>query len=160
MPVDFDLGIKKLEVAYFSLQTKFHPDRFSQKSATEKMFSMQHSVIINEAYEILKNPLSRSEYMLKLAGIIVNSDNSTVKASQTVLMESMATREKLAEISSAEEMRQLIIDTMESKLCTIDTLKQNFIDGKLEEAAQNTIKLRYLEKLTEEIKVRDKGIKG
>lgn len=154
MPLDFDLGIKKLEVAYFSLQTKLHPDRFAQKSEKEKMFSMQQSMSVNEAYETLKSPLTRAEYILKLAGVIVNADNSTIKPSQAILLESMETRERLAALSSAEEIRQITIETMESKLCAIDAIKQNFIDEKLTDAAQNTIKLRYLEKLTEEIKQR------
>ena len=154
MPQDFDLGIKKLDIAYFSLQTKLHPDRFAQKSEKEKMFSMQQSMDVNQAYETLKNPLTRAEYMLKLQGVIINADNSTVKPSQSILMESLETRERLADADSAEEIRALLIETMEAKLSAIDNIKQNFIDGKLEEAAQNTIKLRYLEKLSEEIKAK------
>jgi molecular chaperone HscB len=152
MPCDFDLGMKKLEVAYFSLQTKLHPDRFAQKTEKEKMFSMQQSMSANEAYEVLKNPLLRAEYILKLAGVVVNSNNATVKPSQEILIESMETRERLAEASSAEEIRQITIETMEARLSAIDSIKQHVIDGKLEDAAQETIKLRYLEKLNEEIK--------
>lgn len=154
MPHDFDLGIKKLEVEYFSLQMKLHPDRFSQKSEKEKMVSMQQSVSVNEAFETLKKPLSRAEYMLKLQGVIVNADNSTHKPSQEILLESMETRERLMEANSPDEIRSLTIETTDAKFSAIDSIKQNFTHGKLEEAAQNTIKLRYLEKLSEEIKAK------
>ena len=152
MPHDFDLGLKKLEVAYFAMQTKLHPDRFSNKSEKEKLYSMQQSMSVNEAYETLKNPLSRAEYLLKLEGVIVNADNSAIKPSQALLMESLEMRERLFESNSPEEIRQIAIENMENKLETIDSIKQNFIERNLEDAAQNTIKLRYLEKLAEEIK--------
>ena len=90
--------------------------------------------------------------MLKLSGIVVNADNSTIKPSQELLMESLEAREQLSNANSAEDIRQITIETMENKLSTIDAIKQNFIDGKLEDAAQNTIRLRYLEKLNEEIR--------
>lgn len=154
MPRDFDLGAKKLEVAYFSLQTKLHPDRFSKKSEKEKLYSMQQSMSINQAYETLKSPLTRAEYLLKLEGIIVNADNATVKPCQILLAESLEARERLHEAKSEDEIRALTIETMENKLSTIDALKQNLHERKLEEAAQNTIRLRYLEKLNEEIKAK------
>lgn len=154
MPQDFDLGLKKLEVAYFSLQTKLHPDRFANKTEKEKLFSMQQTMSVNEAYEALKTPLTRAEYMLKLKNIIVNADNATVKPSQALLIESLDAREKLSEATSSEEIRQITIEAVENKLSCIDTIKQNFIDENLEEAAQNTIRLRYLEKLIEEVKVK------
>ncbi len=158
MPHDFDLGIKKLEVAYFSMQTKLHPDRFTAKSEKEKLFSMQQSMSVNEAYEALKSPLSRAEYLLKLEGIIVNADNSTVKPSQELLMESLEAREALSNAKTPEDIRQITIENMEHRLEAIDSIKQNFIDRKFEDAAQNTIRLRYLEKLNEEIK--REGTKG
>lgn len=154
MPHNFDLGLKKLEVAYFSMQTKLHPDRFTAKSEKEKLFSMQQSMSVNEAYEALKSPLSRAEYLLKLEGIIVNADNSTVKPSQELLMESLEAREALSNAKTPEDIRQITIENMEHRLEAIDSIKQNFIDRKFEDAAQNTIRLRYLEKLNEEIKNR------
>jgi molecular chaperone HscB len=154
MPYDFDLGIKNLEVSYFSLQTKLHPDRFAQKSEKEKLFSMQQSMSINEAYTIIRNPLFRAEYMLALQGIIVNTDNSNVKPSQDILLESMKDRERLEQSRTDDEMRALKIETLEAQLSAIDAIKHGFIESKLEEAAQNTIKLRYLEKLIEEMRKR------
>lgn len=152
MSRDFDLGMKKLEVSYFSLQTKLHPDRFAKKSEKEKLYSMQQSMSLNEAYEVLKNTLSRAEYLLKLEGIIVNADNANVKPCQILLVESLDAREKLSDATTENEIRSIAIENMENKLTTIDEIKQNFTERKLEEAAQNTIRLRYLEKLAEEIK--------
>lgn len=150
----FDIGIKNLEVAYFAMQTKLHPDRFAQKSEKERMMAMQQSTSINEAYEVLKSPLSRAEYMLFLQGIVVNKDNANVKPSQEVLLENLEIREKLSGDLSEEEQRQITISTTEDKLATIESIKQGLEEGRFEDVAQNTIKLRYLEKIIEEIKRR------
>jgi len=90
--------------------------------------------------------------MYKLNNIIVSGDDSNFKPSQETLIENLNFREALESVDSKEQLRQFIIDNMEEKLSIIDKIKQNFLDKNFADAAQNTIKLRYLEKLTEEIK--------
>ncbi len=152
IPEDFDLGLKKLDLAYFSLQSKLHPDRFTNKTETEKKFSIEQSIALNQAYETLKNPLNRAEYMLQLRGIIVNSDKANTHPSQEILETIMQQREQAAMAKSTEEVRSLIINAVEEKLSCINTLKNDFNQGKLDNAAQNVIKLKYLEKLLEDLK--------
>lgn len=149
----FEVGEKVLEVAYFSKQRMLHPDIFIRKSDQEKKYSMGHAVDLNDAYETLKTPLKRAEYLLKLAGVIVNQDNSTsVKPSQEMLMESLDKREELENADSSEQIRSMIVRAIDDRMAIIDELKNQFASGKLDCAAQNTIKLRYMEKYIEEIK--------
>ncbi len=152
MPENFDLGLKKLDLAYFALQSKLHPDRFTQKTENERKFSIEQSIALNQAYETLKNPLNRAEYMLQLRGIIVNSDKATIHPSQEVLEVIMQQREQAAMAKSDEEVRRLTINAVEEKLSCIDTIKNDFTQGKLDNAAQSVIKLKYLEKLLEDLK--------
>ena len=153
MARDFEIGIKNLEAAYFALQRKLHPDLFMRKSEKEKTISMQQTMDINAAYETLKSPLKRAEYMLSLEGLVVNKDGrSSVKASPALLMESMETREELEDADNADEIRNLLIKNTEERMGCVDDIKENFEQNKLDQAAQNTIRLRYLEKLAEEIK--------
>ena len=72
---NFDLNLEQLETIYFSLQKKFHPDLFTQKNEIEKNFAFKHTLLINQAYETLSAPLSRSEYILSLNKIYVNCDH-------------------------------------------------------------------------------------
>lgn len=150
---NFEIGEKNLEVAYFALQRKLHPDMFVKKSDKEKKFSMQQTMDINAAYETLKSPLKRAEYILSLEGIIVNQDNGTsVKPSQELLMKSLEAREELAHIDSVDDIRKLAIKTADERIACIDEIKQQLAGSEFDKAAQNTIKLRYLEKMIEEIK--------
>jgi molecular chaperone HscB len=149
----FEIGEKILDVAYFSKQRLLHPDLFIKKSEQEKKLSMGHAVDLNDAYETLKSPLKRAEYILKLEGIIVNQDNSqSVKPSQELLLESLEMREELEGINDETELRTFAIKATDTKMACIDEIKKQLEEKELNGATQNTIRLRYLEKLIEEIK--------
>ncbi|MCE3231953.1 MAG: molecular chaperone protein containing DnaJ domain [Rickettsiaceae bacterium] len=158
MPIDFEIGAKNLEVAYFGLQRQLHPDLFVNKSDKEKSFSMQQTIDLNTAFETLKSPLKRAEYMLSLQGITVNSDNATVKPSQEILLESLETREQLENATTSDDLRTMSVSAAESRLQAIDEIKEYLAQEKLEDAAQSAIKLRYLEKLIQEIKTKGNSL--
>jgi molecular chaperone HscB len=153
LPKSFEIGDKNLDVAYFALQRALHPDRYLGKSPQKQKYSMGHTVDLNDAYETLKSPLKRAEYLLKLDGVIVNQDNSySVKPSQELLMESLEVREELDEASDSDQIRALAIKANDDRMACIDSIKDLLVQGNLQDAAQNIIKLRYLEKLLEEIR--------
>ncbi|MDP3531742.1 MAG: Fe-S protein assembly co-chaperone HscB [Alphaproteobacteria bacterium] len=64
LPRSFDIDLDALEKAYITHQQKYHPDTQQGINACEKLKLMQQSVLINEAYQILKDPLKRAAYML------------------------------------------------------------------------------------------------
>jgi molecular chaperone HscB len=64
LPRSFDIDLDALEKAYITNQQKYHPDTQQGINVCEKLKLMQQSVLINEAYQILKNPLKRAAYML------------------------------------------------------------------------------------------------
>ena len=153
LPRKFDMGEKNLEVAYFALQRVLHPDMFINKTDKEKKFSAGHSVDLNDAYMVLKSPLKRAEYLLKLNAIIVNHDSlDSVRPSAELLEESLELRERLDHLSNKEQLRELAVGVNEKYLVCIDSIKDNLENGSLMAAAQDTIRLRYIDKLIEEIK--------
>jgi molecular chaperone HscB len=62
---NLNIDTEDLEKRLFELSKKFHPDRFAGKSAEEIQFSHDHSSAINNAYRILKNPISRAKYAVE-----------------------------------------------------------------------------------------------
>lgn len=149
----FEIGEKILDVAYFSKQRLLHPDLFVRKSDQEKKFSMAHAVDLNDAYEILKSPLKRGEYLLKLEGIIVNQDSpQSIKPSQGMLLESLEMREELDSINDKNELRTFAIKVNDTKMACIEEIKNNIEISNLHDAAHNVIRLRYLEKIIDETK--------
>jgi len=46
------------------LQRRLHPDKFMQKTTTEKEFSAQQSAALNKAFNIIKKPELRAKYLV------------------------------------------------------------------------------------------------
>lgn len=149
--ISFDVDINSLEESYFRLQQDFHPDRMFGKSDAERLSALQKSMDVNHEYECLKDPLSRSEYLLSIQEIIVNKDGQGVKPSQELLIESLESREKL-EQADKNALTQLEADTKFDIDQTVLKLKELFENNEYEIAAQQTIRLKYLYKLLQEIR--------
>ena len=83
------------------MQRAVHPDKFASASDQERRLSVQQSALINEAYQTLKNPLSRAQYMLKLRGGDISNDTSASMDSQ-FLMKQMQLREELEQVRGSD----------------------------------------------------------
>ena len=60
------LDPKQLEEAFYSLSRKFHPDFYQNSSAKEKTLSLERTAVLNNAFQVLKDPIQRVEYLLDL----------------------------------------------------------------------------------------------
>jgi molecular chaperone HscB len=132
----FTLDLAQLESAYFTAQRECHPDRFVGKSAADRQAAMNRSIDVNDAYQTLKDPLSRAQYLLSLQGIRVGTDNDSVKPSQELLIEAMEMRE---EPSSKATLSQTIQQS-------IAKIGEHYTKAAYNEMAQETIRLGYLMK--------------
>ena len=152
MAPSFVLNLNDLEVSYIQLQQRAHPDRQIGKSDAERIEAINASMAANDAYETLKNPLSRAEHLLALQGIIVNDDNETHKPSQALLMETLEMRESLEDAKGDEKaLETQMRDLKEAMQQCTDDLEEAFDAGDYEHAAQRTIKLQFLGKTLEEV---------
>ena len=69
LPRRFQLDTAALEKEFYRLSRKFHPDLYARASAEEQRWSLEKSSVLNDAWRTLREPLTRTEYMLGLAGI-------------------------------------------------------------------------------------------
>jgi molecular chaperone HscB len=60
----FDLDPAALEKRYKLLQWQLHPDKSVGKTPEERQYSAEQATLINQAYGVLRNPLSRANYMV------------------------------------------------------------------------------------------------
>ena len=86
--VSFDIDPATLDEVYFSMQRKLHPDRFATHSPKEKAYSQQQATAINDAYETLKDPHGRADYMVHLKGTDVLPEGCNLINDQVLLIES------------------------------------------------------------------------
>ncbi|HXK00666.1 MAG TPA: Fe-S protein assembly co-chaperone HscB [Buchnera sp. (in: enterobacteria)] len=71
LPQKFDIQVKVLSKKFHQLQRKFHPDLFNHYAKSIKIKMLNSSIMVNQAYRTLRDPLSRAEYLLFLNGLNV-----------------------------------------------------------------------------------------
>ena len=71
-----DLDLAALEHEFHRLSRKLHPDRFARAQENEREWSLADTALLNDAYRTLKDPLRRTEYLLKLQGAEIGEEHS------------------------------------------------------------------------------------
>jgi molecular chaperone HscB len=69
LPRKLHLDVAALEREFYQLSRKLHPDLFAQAGEEEQRWSLEKSSQLNDAYRTLKDPIARTEYLLRLAGV-------------------------------------------------------------------------------------------
>lgn len=138
----FTLDLAQLESNYFTAQRKFHPDRFVGKPSDERQQALHQSMDVNHAYETLKNPLKRAQYLLSLQGIVVGTEKDSVKPTQALLIEVMELREEPPAKGTVENLVQQSI----TRIASLYETKS------WDAMAQETLRLGYLVKIIQDIK--------
>jgi len=106
LPQQQQLDRAELDARRRVLQAQVHPDRFAAEGAAAQRVAMQWAVRINEAYQRLKDPLSRAACLCELRGVPVDAERNTAMP-PAFLMQQMAWREALEETGSAGEIQAL-----------------------------------------------------
>jgi molecular chaperone HscB len=71
-----NLDLDQLETEFHRLSRKLHPDRFARAAANEKQWSLADTALLNDAYRTLKEPIHRTEYLLKLNGAEIGEEHA------------------------------------------------------------------------------------
>jgi molecular chaperone HscB len=151
---DFDLDLDTIEKRYLGFQRAVHPDRFAGKAAKERTLAEQQAVALNEAYEVLKDPLRRAAYLLGLKGLDASVGKDETVRDPELLMEAMEAREALMEAESVEAVEQLQVKAGADAIAVLSELSKAFASDDLQAANHLTTKLKYLRKYLEETRVR------
>jgi molecular chaperone HscB len=69
LPPHLQIDLPALEKSFYALSRKLHPDRFASRPAAEQAAALAESSALNDAYRTLRDPIPRTEYLLKLEGV-------------------------------------------------------------------------------------------
>ena len=75
-PRKLNIDLPALERSFYRLSRKLHPDVYAQATPQEQQWSLDQTSLLNDAYRTLKNPITRTEYLLKLEGVILEAGKS------------------------------------------------------------------------------------
>ncbi len=84
-PRKLNLDTAALEKEFYALSRRLHPDMSAQAESQERAWSLEQSSLLNDAYRTLKDPIKRTEYLLRLEGVELEeqSKQATEKARAT-----------------------------------------------------------------------------
>ncbi|MBL4632023.1 MAG: co-chaperone HscB [Paraglaciecola sp.] len=164
IPVSFDVDLSVLPQTYQQLQRLTHPDKFANGSEQQKLVAVQKNAQVNDAYSVLKSPLSRAEYILSLRGIDLQHEQQTIK-NTAFLMQQMEWREELAEIaertdplSALASLEDEINQTIKADLTTLAQSLKSEQSTDEKNAADIIRELKFLYKLLTEIELKEDAL--
>ena len=143
LPVLFNIDIDMLNHQYRTLQKTIHPDRFVNATDSEKKQSLQKSTQINDAYQVLKDPIKRASHIISLHQVL--KENTLPP---DFLMQQMEWEEEFETINDLEQV-QLFSDKIDGeKKMLMDLLAMDLDEKKDWESATNIIgKLKFITNL-------------
>ena len=149
-----DLRRDDVEAAYLSRAQVWHPDRVAPDDAAAKRRALEASAAINEAYRVLRDPVGRLEYLVKLSGIDLDSSDRSTGApspSQAFLIDMIERREQLAEARGQGKAEAFRAEIEDAEADAVDAATAAIEAGDVTTAAQHLVQRRYWQRLLDEM---------
>jgi len=140
-----------LERSYREIQSTVHPDRFAHAGDAERRASLQWTTRVNEAFQVLKNPVARAKHLLELNGVDVAFETNTAMPPD-FLTQQMELREALENARDAAALDALRKNLLREKSLMEKEIGDS-LDGRKDYAGAAGLvrKLQFLDKLDAEI---------
>lgn len=113
----FDLDVAELRRRYLEIHRRIHPDALAGQSEAVREAGLAAASRVNEAYETLRDPVRRAEYLLVTSGGKSAAEDKRVPPE--VLTQTLMLREEIEEIRAAggdaERMAAIRREVLEQK---------------------------------------------
>lgn len=153
------LNTETLATRYRELQQAVHPDRYAAASEQERRLSLQSAAHVNEAFQTLRQPLSRARYLLELRGLSVDQSTSL---DNDFLVEQMNLREQIEDLEQQAEPLLALLNMHEDIDDRLQQMRQDFADSLAndnnEQALQIFHKMQFLARLNDELDEREQRL--
>ena len=108
-----NLDTAQLERDFYALSRKLHPDINARAKSDEQAWSLEKTSQLNDAYRTLKDPISRTEYLLRLQGVHVEEQS---KAATEEARKSGAAKKQVVPPDLLEEVFELNLQLEELRM--------------------------------------------
>ncbi|HEA26230.1 MAG TPA: Fe-S protein assembly co-chaperone HscB [Ectothiorhodospiraceae bacterium] len=154
LPVQFELDIGSIAQRYRELQRATHPDQFASGTEQEQRLAVQQAAQVNDAYQTIKSPLKRAQYLLQLKGNPL--DETDTQMDMGFLMQQMEMREELENVPNTDDpfaALDKIRSELKSDLSAVTQLAASQLDGEgeLANARESVKKMQFLYKVQQEM---------
>lgn len=131
LPYKLALDTRQLERDFYALSRHLHPDINAVHGDSEQEWSLQKSSQLNDAYRTLKDPITRTEYLVRLQGVQPEEQS---KAATEEARRSGQTKKQVVPPDLLEEVFELNMQLEEARM----NKKMGESDGNLERELQTT----------------------
>ncbi|MDX2149550.1 MAG: Fe-S protein assembly co-chaperone HscB [Bryobacteraceae bacterium] len=76
LPKRLNLDAQELQKRFYQMSRLLHPDRFTRATGREQQLSLDATAILNDAYRVLRDPVTRAEYVLKDNGFDIGEQRT------------------------------------------------------------------------------------
>jgi molecular chaperone HscB len=122
LPRTLNIDTGKLERAFYRLSRELHPDRFARAPKTEQEAALEKSSQLNDAYRTLKDPITRTQYLLELEGVKLEEQSAAATS---------------AARTSGEEKKQVVPPELLEEVFELNMQLQELKMGRDEETVRN-----------------------
>jgi molecular chaperone HscB len=151
----YQIEASVLDAKYREAQAATHPDKYSAASEADRRAAQQHSTLVNDAYQTLKDPVLRAAYLLKSTYGADPFEETNTKMPPSFLVEQMERRETLAALRARADADGLesLHAAVRAEAQSIEAHVEQLIDTQkaFEQALTETRKLRFQYKLLADI---------
>lgn len=156
IPESLQVDKKYLQIKYFELQKKYHPDFFSNESEEDQADVLEKSSMINKAYKTFQNDDETIKYVLQQKGLLAEEEKYELPPD--FLMEMMELNEAIMDVddSSLEEMETKISQMEKHLYEQVQNIIEYYIedrttDEQLLQVKDYYFKKKYLKRILERL---------
>ncbi len=148
----FDIDLSVLEQRYEQMMTICHPDRFASAPAFEQRAAAKRAADINEAFNVLKEPVSRAGHLLQLAGVDLPALERQ-PADPEFLFAQMMLREKVQEYGdlSDNDATEITSEIEAAYVSTQAKFVAHYEAGDIAAASAAWVEFHFQQKLSDEL---------
>ena len=157
LPTQYEVDLNHLSTRFRELQALVHPDKFVNGTDEERRIAIQSTGFLNEGKNTLVDSRLRAHYLLSLKDIKFEFElESGTTNDPEFLMQQMEIRESIEDAENAEdpfdELDQLRKMIKSRKLDVENDFPTSYASGDFIIAKQAALKLRFCERIFDEIK--------
>ena len=105
---EFLLDLSELKLKQKMLLQKMHPDLFVNSTAVEKKVASEFATLVNKAFDVLKDPITRGEHLCSILGL--QFDMEKIKLTSMELLEKQfEIRSELEEIKKNNSKKKFFL---------------------------------------------------
>ena len=154
LPEAVDIDVPALEAKHRALSLQLHPDR--QSDPKERRLAVDKTATLNEAMKVLRDPVKRAFYLLKLKGVDLERDEAGAQRQMPLefLEEVMERREALEAVRAQRDLSraaQMASEVSQLRAQALLAAQTALTAGEVKLATHQLGRVRYFTRFLEEV---------